>query len=61
MNWVYFNFISLYVKISVISLQGNITEQVGNRFSVMGSPDGFCRNHGDINHLDLVHSFILSS
>ena len=59
MNKVYFYFISLYVKIYVISLQGNITEQVGNRFSIMGSPDGFRKNHGDVNHLDFGAFFHL--
>lgn len=28
-----------------------MAEQVGDRFSIVGSPDGFCKDHRDVNHL----------
>lgn len=28
-----------------------MAEQVGNRFPVVSSPDGFCKDHGDVDHL----------
>lgn len=28
-----------------------MTEQVGDRFPIMSSPDGFCKDHGDVDHL----------
>lgn len=29
-----------------------MAEQVGDRLSIVGSPDSFCKDHGDINHLE---------
>ena len=28
-----------------------MAKQVGNRFPLVSSPDGFCKDHGDVNHL----------
>ena len=28
-----------------------MAEQVGDRLAVVGSSDGFCKDHGDVNHL----------
>lgn len=28
-----------------------MAEQIGNRFPIVSSPDGFCKDHGDVNHL----------
>lgn len=28
-----------------------MAEQVGNRFPIVGSPDGFCQDHGDVDNL----------
>ena len=28
-----------------------MAEQVGDRLAIVGSSDGFCKDHGDVNHL----------
>ena len=28
-----------------------MAEQVGDRFPIVSSPDGFCKDHGDVDHL----------
>lgn len=28
-----------------------MAEKVGNGFPIVSSPDGFCKDHGDVNHL----------
>lgn len=28
-----------------------MAEQVGDRFPTVSSSDGFCKNHGDVDHL----------
>ena len=28
-----------------------MAEQIGDRFSIVSSPDGFREDHGDVNHL----------
>ena len=28
-----------------------MAEQVGDRLVIVGSSDGFCKDHGDVNHL----------
>ena len=29
-----------------------MAKQVGNRFPLVSSPDGFCKDHGDVDHLE---------
>ena len=29
-----------------------MAKQVGNRFPIVSSPDGFCKDHGDVDHLE---------
>lgn len=29
-----------------------MAEQVGNRFPIVSSPDGFCKNHRDVDDLE---------
>lgn len=28
-----------------------MAEEIGNRFPIVRSPDGFCKDHGDVDHL----------
>lgn len=30
----------------------DMVEQIGNGFSIVSSPDGFCKDHGDVDDLE---------